>query len=196
MSKPTHPLLIVYAADRIQLILNTGILEQPSYVDTPEGLYTRVLQESAFVELIIHLYDLLNEASKQKKEINFKDDVIIFPAGSSEETVHNVSDAVLRVRNIVSHLKNHQQFITPAAKPKRREDTLDTLKDGEVFYHVRFNAFWGVHSYRLTPNIILESNYDDDAAFYYGPHRLYLNRHIKLAFQQAKKALGVRSIHE
>jgi len=193
MPKSTHPLLILYAADRIQLILNTGILERPSYTDTPEGLYTRVLQESAFVELIIHLSDLLNEAHRLERKIDFKEDVITFPDGSKEDTVHNISDAVLRVRNIVSHLDNHQQFITPHAKPKKRNDT---LKDGEVFYHVRFNAFWGIQSYPLTPNITLESNHEDDAAFYYGPHRLYLNRHIKLAFKQVKKALGVRSIHE
>ena len=48
----------------------------------------------------------------------------------------------------------------------------------------------------LTSNIIQECEYDDEAAFFYGPHRLYFERHIIRAFQAVKQQLGLRSLHE
>jgi len=162
-----------YAAARIQQIIDTRILNAPN---------NEPLQESAIIEMIIRLNDLLEAANKIKR-VTFSDDVNLFPG-----VVKDITDAVKKVRDVICHLRGDGQFIAPDGSPKKRGQK---LKSGEVFYQVRFNAVWGKGILFKDSTLTMESEYDDDVCFFYGPHRLYLKRHIIRASEEAKAILGL-----
>ncbi|MBI5046683.1 cation:proton antiporter [Candidatus Micrarchaeota archaeon] len=52
-----------------------------------------------------------------------------------------------------------------------------------------FNVIYGKGCFMKTDDLELKSDYNDDAAFFYGKNRLYMKRHIVRAFQDARMLL-------
>ncbi len=143
---------------RIQEILDSGIFEKTNKRNT--------FQQSAFIELMICMRDLLYKAEKYGKRIDFKDDIMV------NDYVKDITDAVKAIRDACCHINAFQ----------RNYDDHNNRGSFNVMYckckPVKLGSFE------------MYSDYNDDVAYYYGNIRLYLNRHIKRAFQEAKEFIG------
>lgn len=132
--------------NRCKQIYGSGILHTDS-----------IFTQSAFIEIMILLSDILQYLKKNNLCINFKDDI-------SGDNVINITDLVTKIRNAACHIRTSDEsnfsnnrfafckFVGPAK-----------IKIGEIIYG---------------------SDYNDDIAFFYGDKKLYLNRHIKRLLEE------------
>ena len=148
---------IAHDIDRIVKIINYGIFNSGNS-DNP-------LRESAFIELMICVRDLMGKAEKHAERISFSDNVNL------TKGVEDVSDAISKIRNAVCHIGSPHREI------------------GESTNRVSFASMSGKGVLMNMGDVTLESEYEDDICFFYGDHRLYLKRHIIRAFEEAKKLL-------
>ncbi|MES2953024.1 MAG: hypothetical protein V4674_00490 [Patescibacteria group bacterium] len=124
--------------------------------------------ESAFIEILIKLNHILQLAATNGKRIQFTDDVI------AQDEVKDVTDLVSKLRNAACHISSNT----------RKIDTNSFV----------FNRFVGhVPNGIRMGDITMGCDYADDAAFYYGPHRIYLNRHIKRVIRDLATSYGLTS---
>lgn len=143
---------------RIQELLGCGIFE-PKHASNP-------LQQSAFIELMICLRDLLHKAEQYAQRINFTDDVL------QNKYVSDVTDAVTALRDACCHINSFKR-------------TFDD-QGGRGSYMV----VYGKGGLLKLGDLELRSDYADDIAYFYGKNRLYMNHHIIRAFQEARNILG------
>jgi len=162
---------ITKAFNRIQQILDTKILDEANH---------HPLQESALIETLIRLDEILLAANEAGQRISFNDDLKLFPP-----KIKDITDTVHRCRHAVCHVLSTSQIADSKGLPKSQFSRV-TPSD----YYVEFNAAWNKGVLFDSAGLKLESDYDGDAAFFYGPHRLYLKRHIIRAFKEAKNALA------
>lgn len=157
---------IVHAVSRIEEILATNIFVAP---------YHPLLQ-SAFIELLIRLNDLMQKANSLGARISFTDDVAIYPG------VRDITDAVRECRAAVCHMYVNSTFITQDGLPARRGKTAGCSE-------LSFAIVRGQIVLLQTPRYTITSDYQDDICFFYGAHKLYLKRHIVRALEEAKAIL-------
>ncbi len=120
-------------------------------------------REPVFVSLILKLHDLLQILRLQDHRVAFTDDV---PDGL------DITDLVSKVRNAIAH-------------PSSPENLLH--KDSYLKFV--FNVIHGKGSPIALPGAAaFKSDYADDIAFFFGEHRLYLNRHLVRVFNEALAA--------
>jgi len=148
-----------------QLLLN--LQDMAKLIDT--GVFNaqvlRPFQEPVFISLIIKLNDLLQKLDKPDQRINFKDDI----------SNGDITDLVNKIRNAICHLDSGENII-----------------DKDLKIKFVFNVLFGkVNAVAIGNDIIAESDYNDDIAFYYGPHRIYLNRHIIRALKESQKKIDL-----
>ncbi|MEW5805172.1 MAG: hypothetical protein AB1721_00350 [Patescibacteria group bacterium] len=137
---------------RINALLNSRVIESDS-----------LFAESAFIEILIRLHDLLQLCDSSGKRITFTDDV------DTQNGVNDVTDLVSKLRNAACHVRSGN----------RRIDTNTFV----------FNRFIGrVPNGIRMGEVVMGCNYKDDIAFYYGPYRIYLNRHIKRLINEISAA--------
>ena len=147
------------AIARIQTILDSEILEAPRRADP--------LVESAFVDLLICLRDLLFKAQKfAGYRASFTDDVWL------NSQVKDVHDAVVELRDSACHVNSFKHKITGASTCRGV-----------------FNRAYGNTPLMVVDGVSLGSAFDDESAFFYGANGLYLKRHIVRAFEEARSAL-------
>ncbi len=142
---------------RIDELLRSGIFEPAN-----SG---HLLQQSAFIELMICLRDLMAKVEKYGKKISFQDDVL------ENEYVHNVSDAIRAIRDACCHIDSFKRHFD---ENKNRGS---------------FMVAYGKCNLAKIGDLELKSEYEDDAAVFYGKNRLYFRRHIIRAFEEAKTQL-------
>jgi len=121
-----------------------------------------LLQQSAFIELLIRLRDLIAKVEKYGERISFKEDVLV------NKYVHDISDLIKAVRDACCHIDSHNQHI-------------DENKNRASFLLAR-----GKCNLMRIGNIELKAEYEDDVAVFYGDNRLYFKRHIIRAFNEIK----------
>jgi hypothetical protein len=138
---------------RIQALLGSGIFDA-----TNSG---HVLQESAFVELMICLRDLLHKCEKYARRIAFTDDVL------TNAYVKDVTDAVTAVRDACCHIDSFKKLFD------------DYGNRGS------YMVAYGKVNLAKIDDLELKSDYADDTAVFYGKNRLYFKRHIVRAFEEA-----------
>ncbi|GGI82661.1 hypothetical protein [Legionella impletisoli] len=120
--------------------------------------------ESAFIEILIRLNDLLNFLNSNGKRIKFTEDVDI------QNGVNDITALVRELRNAACHVRSGN----------RRIDTNNFV----------FNRFIGdVPNGINMGEIVMGCNYKDDIALYYGPYRIYLNRHIRRLVNEVSNLL-------
>src|SRR5690606_5707552 len=108
-----------------------------------------LLQQSAFIELMICLRDLLHKAEKYGSRISFTDDVL------TNSYVADVSDAVTAVRDACCHIDSF----------KRDFDANGNRGSYMVAY--------GKCNLAKINDLELKSEYEDDIAVFYGANRIY-----------------------
>lgn len=123
------------------------------------------LFHSALTELLIKLRDLLAKSGKFSKRVCFQDDVII------KGKVNDVTALVAFVRDALFHVDSG----------KHDHD--------EIQARISFNVIFGKGCLADLGKVRIQSQYDDDVAFFFGPQRLYLRRHIIRAFDEARTNL-------
>ena len=143
---------------RISELLGSGIFGAPN-----SG---HVLQQSAFIDLIICLRDLLHKVERYTSRVAFTDDVLV------NEYVKDVTGAVTAVRDACCHIDSF----------KRLFDDRGNRGSSNVAY--------GKCRFMKIDDLELNSDYDDDIAVFYGPTRLYFRRHIVRAFEEAQSKLA------
>jgi hypothetical protein len=116
---------------------------------------------SAITELVIRVRDLVAKAEIHTERISFIDDVTV------KGKVTDVTSLITYVRDAVCHIDSkkhdHDQFQA----------------------RISFNVMFGAGCMAEINGVRIESMYRDDVAFFFGPQRLYLRRHIVRAYSEA-----------
>ena len=152
----------LYEFFRISEILESKIFNRENWMNP--------LVQSAFTELVIRLQDLLYKCDHSGNRINFSDDIIILKGKHGEEIVKDVTDAINYVRNSVCHIESKRYLL-----------------DGKTVFY--FNIAYGKHNVADISGKKLTSDYEDDVCFFFGDQKIYLNRHVIRAFNEAKMVL-------
>ena len=147
---------------RITEILNSQIFSR--------GNCRNPLLESAFIELIIRLRDLMYKCDKLGNRISFQDDIIKIKDQNSNAGVEDITDAIGFVRNAACHIESGKNLIDQSC----------------VFI---FNVFYGKGKMKVAQKEYT-SDYSDDICYFYGEQKLYLHRHLIRAFKESQTVLG------
>jgi len=123
------------------------------------------ISASVFTELMISLNDVLQKIDDLGHRINFQEDI----------SEGDVTDLVCSVRNAVCHEDSGERF-------------LNRTKSSTV--KISFSIVVGKGTSGVINERELKSDYDDDIAFFFGEHRIYLKRHIIRSFQKAQARVG------
>ncbi|MEN7527034.1 hypothetical protein [Cupriavidus sp. DL-D2] len=124
-----------------------------------------VLYRSAFIDLLICLRDLMFKCRKFSEPIRFTDDVVV------TDEIKHVSDLVKYVRDAVCHPDSDAHYLEP----------------GNI--RASLNVLYGKGTLIQTGDFNSVSEHDDDVCFFIGRQRIYLQRHIVRAFNEAKDKL-------
>jgi len=143
--------------ERSKTILLSGIFE-PHNLEHP-------LRESAFVELMICLRDLMAKVEKYSTRISFTDDVIL------SKMTRDITDTITNIRDSICHINSFKRVVDD------REN------------RVAFCSISGKGRAFDFGDVVLQSDYDDETCFFYGCHRIYLKRHIIRALNEAEEKL-------
>ena len=125
-----------------------------------------LLQQSAFIDLMICMRDLMHKSEKYATRIDFTDDVM------TNTYVKDVTDAITAVRDACCHI-----------------DSFKKLFDDQGNRGAYMVAYGKCNLAKIN-DLELKSDYEDDMAVFYGANRLYFKRHIVRAFNEAKARLG------
>jgi len=112
----------------------------------------RPFQEPVFVSIILKLDDLLQKFRILGKRISFKDDI----------RDGDITDLVNKIRNAICHLNSDENMLNDKSQIK-----------------FVFNVVIGKGTaVQIDEKAAAVSDYEDDIAFFYGEHRIYLKRHL------------------
>ena len=148
---------------RFRDIFKTGIMEDRR----------NILHYSAFMEIIVILNDLLLKAKKQRMRIDFSDDIIkmndpFYSYNGKMKEIDDITDTVKFFRDSMCHIESKNRYISSHINLSFciiAPCGHSSLKDNEK-------------------EILLDNPYQDDVAYYYGPQRLYIKRHIIRALNE------------
>lgn len=115
-----------------------------------------VYRISVYVEVLVHLKDLIEKAKLIGSRLNFSDDIKEDPILK----IKDISDLIPNFRNAACHTNSYRKF------------------DNEKSFS--FIEIRGIGQLNGHPEVRCE--YDDDIAFVMGKNVLYLKRHIERAF--------------
>jgi hypothetical protein len=144
---------------RIESIMSTGIF-QGNDLGHP-------LVQSALIEILICLRDLLYKCERFARRVAFDDDV------SKVGKIKDVTHAIKDLRDAACHMDSDLRDVSTGT------GTITSL-----FAVSRGNTF-GIR----IAGMVVGGKYDDDVSFAYGGNRVYLKRHILRAFDEAKVLL-------
>ena len=126
----------------------------------------REFREPSFISIIIKANDLLQKLHSLHERVTFNDDI---PEG-------DITDLVNNMRNAACH------FSSP-----------ENLLDQESNIKFVFNMVYGKsNAVQIGPNVVVQTDYEDDVAVFYGKHRLYLKRHLIRLLKDAKEKARAR----
>lgn len=124
-----------------------------------------VLFRAAFIEVLIALRDLMYKSEKYSSRIDFSDDV------QQQHGISDVSDLIKYVRDALCHPDSSNHYIE------------------KNIVQATFNVAFGKVNLLKIGDFEQVSEYPDDICFFFGSQRIYLQRHVTRAFEEAKKKL-------
>jgi hypothetical protein len=124
------------------------------------------LVRSALAELLIRVRDLIAKSKKYSSPVEFSDDV------NTTNEITNVSDAIKFIRDAICHIDS------------------DNHNHEECGARMSYNIGYGKRNLIKIGDVEIKSDYEDDVCFFFGSQKLYLNRHLKRAYKEAKANLG------
>lgn len=143
--------------ERIDELLATQIFWKPT-------IENEKFHDSAFIEILILLRDLMYQSEKYVQRISFIDDILL------EEKIVDITDLIKYLRDALCHL-----------------DSDNHLFDKEQMHQISFCGIKGKGNFAKIGDVTLSSDYDDDICFFFGRQKIYLDRHIVRAFNCAKE---------
>lgn len=123
------------------------------------------LLKSAFIELLICLNDLMSKTEKYASRISFDEDIV------KSDQVNDITDVTKYMRDALCHLDSDNHY----------------LEKGSI--KAIFNIIYGEGSIFTLFGYVQESYHPDDTCFFYGSQKIYLNRHILPAVEEARSKL-------
>ena len=137
---------LLFEIQRCKELLNSNVLT------ITESIFT----QSAFIEILIRLNDVLQKLNTNNSRITWNDDV------KTDEGINDITDLVNKLRNAACHIDSGENYT------------------GNGTIKFVFNRISGkIPNAVQLGNIILGNEYRDDIAFYYGDKRIYLRRHVE-----------------
>lgn len=124
-----------------------------------------LLIRSALTELLILVRDLMAKAKILAVPVDFTDDVNV------TKQVKDISDAVKIVRDAICHVDS------------------DNRNHEECNARLSYNIVYGKCNLAKIGDVEIKSDYEDDVCFFFGSQKLYLQRHIRRAYEEAKAKL-------
>ncbi|WP_186200854.1 hypothetical protein [Burkholderia gladioli] len=121
--------------------------------------------EPSFVFVIINLNELLQRASSEKRRVSFTDFVDMV------DGVDDVTTLINHIRQAVCHIHSPQNNL------------------GKAYF--RFNSVAGKRKFGRVDDVLIECEFEDDVAFFYGKKRVYLRRHIVRALKEVGDIYGL-----
>jgi len=125
------------------------------------------LFQSAFLETLVRTRDLMRKAEVLVSRISFDDDVI------KTEQVKDVTDLITYVRDAMCHPESDKHFLEPR-----------NIK-------FAFCVSFGKGTLAKIGDLEIKSEHADDTAFFFGPQRIYLKRHIIRCIGEARTKLAI-----
>ncbi|MCU7812525.1 MAG: hypothetical protein KZQ77_15055 [Candidatus Thiodiazotropha sp. (ex Notomyrtea botanica)] len=123
------------------------------------------LVQSALAEILIRVRDLMAKSNKYASPIEFTNDI------NTTDKISNVSDVIKFIRDAICHIDS------------------DNHNHEECGARLSYNIGYGKCNLMKIGDVEIKSDYLDDVCFFFGPQKLYLNRHIKRAYEEAKANL-------
>jgi hypothetical protein len=123
------------------------------------------LFRAAFVELLINLRDLMYKAEKYAARISFTDDVTV------TQQVNDVTGLIKYVRDALCHPDSDNHY----------------LEKGNI--KATFNVIFGKGTLLKMGDFEQSNPHQDDTCFLFGSQRIFLQRHIVRAYEEAKSKL-------
>lgn len=124
-----------------------------------------ILFRAAFIELLIALRDIMYKTEKYASRIEFKEDV------NKTHKIKDVTDLIKYVRDALCHPDSDNHYIE-----------VGNIKS-------TFNVVFGRANLLKIGGFEQISKYEDDICFFFGPHGIYMRRHIFRAFKEAQRKL-------
>ena len=153
---------VIVSLSSIRRLLNSRILESSKY---------EVFRYAVLTEVLVSLHYLLDLSEKKfSKRISFTDDVIIRKYADPKKSIYDISDLVRAFRDGACHINSGRRYF----------GKMDDSKGQKSF----FSFLVGLG--QMDMDISFEPKYEDDVAYFMGKEVLYLNRHIKRAFDELK----------
>ena len=121
--------------------------------------------QSAFIETLVCLRDLMYKTEKYAERIDFDNDIV------KTGEIQDVTDTIKYVRDALCHLDSDNHYI----------------EQGNI--RASYNIAYGKVRLLKIGNFVQTSEYDDDICFFFGAQKIYLKRHIGRAFKEAKSKL-------
>lgn len=149
---------MMLAIKRIPEIVNTKIFNVENSGNP--------LLQSAIVEMLVNLKDLMEKAKMFGSRINFTDDINVMPH------VRDVTDTITYMRDCGCHLHIPQHF-------------LDETKQVGLSFLLFYGSGFGPE----INGVRIGSDYDDEFMLAMGTQKLYLGRHVLRAYEEAKAQL-------
>ena len=123
------------------------------------------LVQSALAEILIRVRDLMAKSKKYAVAIEFKEDI------NATDKITNVSDVIKFIRDAICHIDS------------------DNHNHEECGARMSYNIGYGKCNLMKLGDIEIKSDYEGDVCFFFGSQKLYLNRHIKRAYLEARENL-------
>ena len=123
------------------------------------------LVQSALAELLIRIRDLMAKSKKYSSPVEFSDDV------NTTDKITNVSDSIKFIRDAICHIDSNNH------------------NHDECNARLSYNIGYGKCNLMKIGEIEIKSDYEDDVCFFFGSQKLYLNRHLRRAYKEAKSNL-------
>ncbi|MFA5947084.1 MAG: hypothetical protein WC813_03605 [Patescibacteria group bacterium] len=136
---------------KTQIESNINAIESLANTGVFSAPALRVFAEPSFVSIILKMHDLLQKLNALGHRVDFKDDV----------ENGDITDLISKVRNAICHL-----------------DSPENLLDKDAQIKFVFCMAYGKANLVQIGEKCAQSEYEDDIAFFYGEHRVYLKRHI------------------
>lgn len=140
--------------DRIKEILDSNILQTAASKDRSS------LCESALIEYLIRLNDLLQKCKKLDMWLNFKDDIL---------NDDNITNLISNLRNSACHITSNWRLLNN-----------EIPFCFSIIGPLRTAKYWSW----------ISNEYEDDIIFCYGNNYAYLNRHLVRAYNESKDKLN------
>jgi len=123
------------------------------------------LVQSALAELLIRVRDLIAKSGKYSASVDFSEDI------NETDNISNVAQVIKFIRDAICHIDS------------------DNHNNEECGARMSYNIVYGKGNLMKINDVEIKSDYEDDVCFFFGAQKLYLNRHIIRAYQEAKANL-------